>query len=230
MSNEFNFSHRQSESKCYRFEFDEKYRYNVSSLLAELIKTDYLKFYANSIIEVNFSALNKCEKKKIIDGLIEHTNIESLVDSIDEFLQETHHIHLGGYALFRMKNFILKFEDKIDCAIDEYIQKQQYLEFVKFLKFFINMQEPEFGEVNLVVKDGEYDLLNENGERIDKKLLDSTYYEFAALEDSKYIMLNDLISLSPVHITVHCTADETKEEAVCIVKEIFGNRVDFKYE
>lgn len=229
MSNEYNVSHNAPDTECYRFEFDDKYRTTVCTLLAELIKTDYLKFYADNIIDINYFGLDKSEKRRLVEDVVKSADIEGVKANVSEFLTKNKHIHLGGFALFRMRKFISEFEDEIDFAIDEYMQKQQYAEFVKFLKFFVNMQEPEYGEVNLVIRGRSYALLNENGEKIDENLLDSTYCEFADFEDNEYIMLNDLISLSPFHITVHCSPEDADGESVNIIKEIFGSRVDFMY-
>lgn len=229
MSNEFDISQNIADAKCYRFEFDDKYRTTVCKLLTELIKNDYLKLYADNIIDVNYFGFDKSEKCRLIEEIVKSADADSIAANVNEFLTKNKHIHLGGFALFRMRKFISEFEDEIDFAVDEYLQKQQYDEFVKFLKFFVSMQEPEFDEVNLVIKGRNYTLLNANGEKIDKKLLDSTYCEFADFEDNEYIMLNDLISLSPIHITVHCSPDDAIGEPVNIIKEIFGSRVDFMY-
>lgn len=228
MSNEYDVSTYDDGGHCYRFEFDDVSIQGVSGILAELIKTDYLSKYAETIIETNYYGIDGCDKKILIASILDYSDVYNLSYLIDEFIHDNMHIHLGGFTLFRMKDYLANFEDEIDFAVDEYIEQRRYSDFVKFLKFFVEIQESSFEKINLLVgKKGEYKLLDEKGIPVSDELLDSTYCEIAALDDDDgYIMLNDLISLAPKFITIHCMKSDENEEPIKIIKEIFAGRVD----
>jgi len=228
MSNEYNVSTYNEGVHCYMFEFDDTSLNSVIPILAELIKTDYLTKYSDTIIDTNYYGVDNNDKKILISSILDYSDIEGLTYLINEFITENRHLHLGGFTLFRMKDFLSNFEDEIDFAVDEYIEQRRYCDFVKFLKFFVDIQESPFNKVNLVIRNkGEFTLLDENGAKISDEFLDSTYCEIAALDNNDgYIILNDLISLAPKHITIHCKKKYENEETVKIIKEIFSGRVD----
>ncbi len=229
MSNEYDVLDDTGDCHCYRFEFDNDSLTAVSPILAELIKNDYLSTYADNIIDTNYYGVDRSDKKMVISCILKCIDTDEITSLITDFISENMHVHLGGFVLFRMKDYLACFEDEIDFAVDEYIQQRRYQDFVRFLKFFVDIQDPAVDEVNLLVgSSGDYRLLDSDGLPISKELLDSTYCEISALDDDDgYIMLNDLISLAPKHITIHCKFGDKSDEPIKIIKEIFAERVNF---
>lgn len=216
------------ENLCYKIEIDtEKSLKIVSNTLADIIKHTYLTKYAENIIKTDYFAVSICDREGIVDSVMEYTDICEISDLIFEYAKANPHIHLGGFVMFRMKDFMRSFEDEIDFAVDEYVEQQRHKDFVKFLKFFISIQESEVEKINLILLNNyKYYLLDGNGKPISKNLLDSTHCEISNLEDnSAYLLINDLVALSPRHIVIHCGADDLKGEIPSLVKEIFDTRV-----
>ena len=228
MSNEYDLSEDENDGICYRFEFDDNSLDTVSFLLTELVKNDFLCQYADSIIDTNYCNIDKNDKDIVISDILRCADSHKISVLIRDFINENMHIHLGGFVLFRMKEYLSDFEDEIDFAIDEYMQQKRYQDFINFLKFFIDIQEPTVDKINLVIeKNGDYRLLDADGVPISKDILDSTYCEISTLEeDDGYIMLNDLISLAPKSITVHCGYSGENYDTIKIINEIFDGRVD----
>lgn len=219
------------ETICYSFDYDNHTVDCVSHTLADIIKQDYLNGYAHSIILSNYVGIDENGLNSIISSVLKYSDTELIISLLKEFLASNNRIHLGGFVLFRMRRFFETFEDEIDFAVDEYIEQQRYNDFVKLLKFFVEIQEPAFDEVNLIVKRNKnHILLDKNAVPIDKALLDHTHCEISTLADcDSYFIINDLISLAPKHITIHCKADLEDDEAVKIIKEIFEDKVKVCY-
>lgn len=228
MSNEYDLSVNEEYGLYYRFEFDDNSVDKVCSFLAELIKNNYLSEYAEYIIDANYCNVGKEDKTCVISDILRCVDCYKLSVLIRDFVKENKHIHLGGFALFRMKEYLSDFEDEIDFAVDEYMQQKRYREFINFLKFFIDIQEPAVDKVNLVIeKNGDYRILDADGIPVSKDILDSTYCEISTLdEDEGYVMLNDLISLAPKTITVHCGYSSEEYDTIKIINEIFDGRVE----
>ncbi len=228
MSNEYDMPTYSDSGCCYRFEFDNSSVNTISYILADLIKSDYLRKYADVIIDTNYYGIDSNDKKVLVSSIVDYSDTDELAYIIKSFIIENMHIHLGGFTLFRMKEYLSNFEDEIEFAVDEYIEQKRYNDFVKFLKFFVDIQASSFKKINIVIdKKGEYILMDENGIPIDKKYLDSSYCEIAALDDDEYVMLNDIISLAPKFITIHCKKKNENIEPVKMIKEIFAGRVNF---
>lgn len=227
ISNEYDCSYDNNECICYRFEFDDSSVSPVSALLAEIVKMDYLRIYANKIIDNNYFEISGVDKSQIVSELLKCVNTKTIASRIYKFILENMHIHLGGFVFFRMKDYLTDFEDEIDYAIDEHIRRKKYREFVEFLKFFVEIQDSEFDEINVVIdRYGDYTLKDGNGNKINKELLDSTHCEISIMEDDNYILLNDLVSLAPKHIVVHCSIESELSRKTQAIIEIFGSKVD----
>ncbi len=218
-----------SDNVCYQFDYDERSIGAVSNVLAEIIKLNYLNNYADAIIESNYIAIDQQYRKEIIHSVLKYADTDHIVSLIKDFITINKHIHLGGFVLFRMKNFLDLFDDEIDFAIDEFIEQQRYRDFVKFLRFFVDIQESTFDEINLLIRrNGKHLLLDKNANPISKDLLDHTHCEISTLEnDNSYLVVNDLVSLAPKHITIHCRADLATDDLIKTIKEIFTDKVDF---
>lgn len=218
-----------SDNICYQFDYDEHSIEVVSNILAEIIKLNYLNDYADTIIETNYIGIDKLSRKEIIHSVLKYADTNCITSLIKDFIVMNKHIHLGGFVLFRMKNFLDSFDDEIDFAIDEFIEQQRYRDFVKFLKFFVDIQETSFDKINLLIRrNGKHLLLDKNANPISSDLLDHTHCEISTLDNNEsYLVINDLISLAPKHITIHCRTDLLNDELVKTIKEIFNDKVDF---
>lgn len=220
--------HLNNPNVCYKIEIDsEKSLQIIGTVLAELIKHNYLTKYAESIIKTDYISVNINDRADVINNILQFTDIVGISELICEYIKSNRHMHLGGFVLFRMKDFLRSFEDEIDFAVDEYIEMQRHKDFVRFLRFFVSIQESEFDEINLVLlKNQKYYLLDGNGVPISKNLLDSTHCEISTLEDnSSYLMINDLVALAPKHIILHCNKDDIYSDVPSLIKEVFYGRV-----
>ncbi len=229
MSNEYDVLSGCKNKMCYRFEFDNTAVQAVSRILSELIKNDYLRAYADNIIDINYCGLDTAERASVVSNILKMSDTEQIALLLESFISNNNHVHMGGFVLFRLKDYLGEFEDEIDFAVDEYIQQKRYRDFVKILRFFVSIQDSVFDSINVVVKNEEkYCLLDNNGNPINKDLLDSTYCELASInEDNSYIMLNDIISLSPKHITIHCRKSDLGRDYIKVIQEIFGSKIKF---
>jgi len=232
MSNSLSENSSKKQCICYRFESDPASLYYVSNILADIIKHNYLHDYAENIIETNYIGIDRGDRENIISSVLKFTDVDEMTDLLKDFISSNKHIHLGGFVLFRMKNFLHSFEDEIDFSIDEYIEQQRYRDFVKFLNFFVSIQEPSFDEINLILSgNSRYSLLDSKGVPLNKNLLDSTHCEISTLENSNsYLIINDLVTLAPKHITIHSKVNSECEEITTMIKEIFKNRVTVCYD
>lgn len=56
-------------------------------------------------------------------------------------LEENEEINIQGFITFRMKELREDIEEIIDKVVEEYMVEKEYREFVKLLKYFVDIQE-----------------------------------------------------------------------------------------
>ena len=87
ISNEFDFS-KDDNGSCLRMEFDDDYITEISSKLANLIKIDFLKSYADELIKTNYDIIDVVDKYSLITGVLNRVDINTISSRIFKFLSE----------------------------------------------------------------------------------------------------------------------------------------------
>lgn len=154
--------------------------------------------------------------------------INSIVENIKSFLIETGYININGFIRFRMKSMINTIEEIVDKVVERYMVEKEYNEFVKLLKYFVEIQECKIEEIDLkVLNNGLYEIKNGSGEDIFKEFLkeikDSTQEEAINIED---IIISGLITNAPKKIRIFNEVKCNNKEFLNTIKSVFGERVE----
>lgn len=153
--------------------------------------------------------------------------VNYITDSIKEFIEETGGINITGFITFRMKALTKYIEDIIDKVIEKYMVEKEYNEFIKLLKYFVDIQECKMDEVNLIVLgNGGYDIKDNAGEDVFKEFLkemsDNPQNKSANIED---IIISGLITNAPRRINIFNELLCNNQEFLKTIKSVFGERV-----
>ncbi|HAT4197542.1 TPA: putative sporulation protein YtxC, partial [Clostridium perfringens] len=98
--------------------------------------------------------------------------INDIIENIKEFILENDYINIEGFITFRMKNFLKDIECIIDKVVEDYMIEKEYNEFIKLLKYFVDIQDCKLEEVNIIVqKNGSYEVKDSKGLDIFKDFL-----------------------------------------------------------
>ena len=62
-----------------------------------------------------------------------------IIDKIKVCIEENNEFNINGFLLFRMKDLRLNIEVLIDRVIENYIIDKEYEEFIRLLKYFVNI-------------------------------------------------------------------------------------------
>ncbi|MBM6821042.1 putative sporulation protein YtxC, partial [Clostridium saudiense] len=68
------------------------------------------------------------------------SKINSIIEKIKTCLEENEEINIKGFITFRMKELREDIEDIVDKVVEEYMVEKEYKEFVKLLKYFVDIQ------------------------------------------------------------------------------------------
>lgn len=224
-------------------EFHNVFKHYVAIGVSNYI-VDFLEIkIVERILHTNYYFLNSNEKKIIIKELNSCFDNEIYDKSIDvpykvnrkakilyrliDFLEENPTINIEGFVNFRLRNYLDDLYEIIDRVIEEYVMEKEYKEFIKLLKYFVNIQESKIELINIVVdKRGEYHFFDEYN-----KLINNEYIRglIADLVDNNLnnddMLVSALITIAPKKIVFHFVGNVKNTEIIETIKNIFDGRV-----
>jgi putative sporulation protein YtxC len=153
----------------------------------------------------------------------------AIIEKITKCIEEYKEINIKGFITFRMREFREDLESIIDKVVENYMVEKEYNEFIKLLKYFVEIQESKIDEVNIIFNEnGDYLIQDNNGEDILSKLTselsEARYTGTVCIED---MLISGLITNCPKKIVIHCSHNCLNSELLETIKNVFLDRVIF---
>lgn len=152
-----------------------------------------------------------------------------VLQKVLDYLETNSNIVVSGFVRFRMKDYISELEDTIDRAVEEYLMEREYNEFIKLLRYFVEIQEPKVDTINVLKNpDGSYKLIDGAGNPVNSELLDDLSGE--VLENNiNYddLLISSLITIAPTRIVFHNQAVSEGSEILDTIKKVFHNKIAY---
>lgn len=217
----------------------------LSNYLYKLSSEEFYNKHLDKIINDSYFFMDKKEVKKIKNMvkeviinegyLIDESSIyymnrkNEITSKIVEFIQDNDEFNLDGFMTFRIKEFLPNYEKMVDKIIEKYMVQKEYSEFVKLLKYFVDVQDYKIDEVNIVIdKEGNYKILNKKGEDIlSDFLIDLSNTKFSGVVAMDDIIISGLITNVPKRIIIHGSNNCKNKELIETIKNVFLERVAF---
>ena len=164
------------------------------------------------------------------DNLVYCMNkINSIIDKIKSCLEENSEININGFIRFRMKELREDIENIIDKVIESYMVEKEYKEFIKLLKYFVEIQESKIEEVNIVIDEGgNYSIIDSNKNDIFNEFMKESI-ECKVDGDVKMedIIISGLITNAPQRVIIHGKQNCINKEFIDTIENVFENKVNF---
>ena len=111
----------------------------------------------------------------------------SIIDKITRCIEENNEINISGFLTFRTKELKKDLECIVDKVVEEYMVEKEYNEFIKLLKYFVEIQESKVDEVNILIeKNGDYYLRDEEGnDLVGNMLMELPRVKFDSKENTR---------------------------------------------
>ena len=154
--------------------------------------------------------------------------INDIIENIKEFILENDYVNIEGFITFRMKNFLKDIECIIDKVVEDYMIEKEYNEFIKLLKYFVDIQDCKLEEVNIIVqKNGSYEVKDSKGLDIFKDFLNEiTDAAEVGIINTEDISISGLITNVPKKIKIYNEEYCINKEFIQTIKSVFGERVE----
>lgn len=198
-------------------------------LLKKIIAAEYQKLSKvdKDIIEKNIDSYNGLyDSEYLIEPTQKLNRKAKVLYKITKFVDENDHIDLEGFINFRLRFYLNELNDLVDIFVEKLEMEKEYNEFIKLLKYFIDIQPPKLDLINLFIySPSEFKLVDKGGKVIDKDYVFSLIDDFGETPLSEDdFLISSLISLSPKELVIHNTG-KVKTEIFDTITKIFDGRI-----
>lgn len=220
----------------------EEFKYILSMALTEVIIAHYELKLIRKIAKANFFYLSERERASVIEntqkllkeekmmqpgGFYKATRRSKIMRSILEYLDADNEINIEGFVNFRLNVYINELNETIERALEIFVAEREYNEFIKLLRYFVEIQECKIDTINLCQsKDGRYIMYDEGRNRISSEYFDELRSEILD-ETINYddLLISTLITISPKKIIIHDMESFKNKELVQTIMNVFAERI-----
>lgn len=209
----------------------------LATIITDMLMNGISKGMMSGILKKRYHYLAKGQLKNIVqkahsylNNLYEGDEFEQILvrhnfilKEVNDYLKCSSNLFLEGFIRFRLKNYFREIEESVEKAVDNFLVEQEYYEFIKLLRYFVDIQEPRIDEVHVFFKNQQnFYLLDEEKKPINQQQLQQVLSEFS--EDIEYddLLLSALITISPRRIVMHVM---TEVEIIETIVNVFQERV-----
>ncbi|AYF55166.1 putative sporulation protein YtxC [Clostridium novyi] len=212
----------------YNIVVKEFYREEMYSYLTDsyfFLKYEEMQEVINRSIEI----LSNSEKITDEDTIYCMNKKNDIIDKIKECIDENDTINIRGFITFRMKQLRKDFECIVSKVVEKYIAKKEYDEFIKLLKYFVDIQESKIKELNIIIQnDGSYLIQDENK----KDIMEDMFKELTGINSTQDVedddlIISGLITYCPENIVIYNKENSKNKEMINTIEEVFKGRVKF---
>ncbi|SDF23531.1 putative sporulation protein YtxC [Sporolituus thermophilus] len=192
------------------------------------------------IIDRNYSYLSVEERNIVLEttlkilsnggALLEDFSLSArhsqILNRILEYLDNHHELVLDGFITFRLKDYRDRLAQIVDKAVDEYTMDVEYKEFIRILRYFVDVQQPRIKEVHVVINANDtFKLLDTLGQPIPSQYLENFIVQNSEVINYEDILITALITIAPFNIMLHNLEAAKSPNLVDTIKNIFVGRV-----
>jgi putative sporulation protein YtxC len=214
----------------------------VSNALADYIINQYEERLISRIINSNYCYFNVLERKEILEKAVKSVKNEDktflntllkirrrnvIVRKLLDYFESTDSLILDGFVNFRLKEYTKDLEEVVDKAVDDFLMEREYKEFIRLLRYFVDIQEPKYDAIHVIVGfDNKYILLDEKKREITNECIKEFISEIPE-GDINYddLLVSTLITFAPRKIVIHCTGQLKNKELLETIKNVFFGKV-----
>lgn len=198
--------------------------------MSNFLSDTYFFLRYEEIDEISKRIMNVLlDKVELIDenSIYYENRKNEIVKKIEGLIEDNREFNLDGFLRFRFKDFKQEILDIVDKVVENYMAEKEYDEFIKLLKYFVEIQDSKIDTVNLYIdKNGDYTIKDNSGKDLKgilfKDLTDLKYSKETNFED---ILISGLITSVPEEIIIHCPQNSKNQEFIATLKSVFGDRL-----
>lgn len=214
---------------------------NIADCLADLIIDEWETRIVVKIIRDNYFYYSDEEKQIILQKVREILNPagfefyqrclrkEMVMDRILEYLDLSQELILEGFVNFRLKDYCCDLENIVNSAVDEFLLEKEYQEFIRLLKYFVDIQEPKVNKVKILFKStGNYAILDEKDTPLHHECLEGLMVDVLENEiNYDDLLISAMITLAPRELELHLEEGVPTSDTIRTIQSVFDRRITY---
>lgn len=213
----------------------------ISNGLADYIIEEYEEKLILRIINSNYCYFNSIEKKEILrlalfiirnddknflNSIFQIRRRNIIIRKLVDYFDSSNKVILDGFVNFRLKDYMKDLEEVVDKAVDDFLTEREYKEFIRLLRYFVDIQEPKFNVIHVLVSyDNKYILLDENKKEITNECIQEFMNDIPEGEiNYDDLLVSSLITMAPKKVIVHSAKSFRNKELLETIKNVFWGK------
>lgn len=209
----------------------------LAKLIAELILDIWEAELVEQIVRTQYYYLNKEEQASVLvrvfnllvdseDRFNRTVRWQQVLQQLTDYLCSNNRLIIEGFINFRLKEYREMLEEAVDQAVDDYLMEKEYDEFIRLLRYFVDIQDPKVETINVVLKkSGIFELFDGNNKPIDNDYLEGFIIDFVDNEiNYEDLLISALITIAPRRVILHVPDKPQLRDTVKTIKKVFGDR------
>lgn len=224
-------------------ETDALFRHYVANALSDFIVEKWEQELLRRIVRGNYYYFTRDEQERIMEhagrnlsspgdgdrSTLQHkvSRKSKILHRLRDYLDQCSELVVEGFVHFRLRDYLDELEDAVDRAVDDFLLEREHSEFIRLLKYFVEVQEPRVEEVHVLIRaGGSFRLVDAAGANLHSEVLEQFVAEMVESEvGSEDLLISALISLAPTRLVLHGYRSDGWAEGVDTIKAVFGERV-----
>lgn len=205
-------------------------RQKVSIFLSEWILKNYKKELMHEVLKERFIAFFDDECEEILKIAESSMNIfdeiyckKMLVKKISNYFKNDTKLSIEGFLRFRLNELKRLIEMVLSNAIDEFYIKEEYREFTKLLKLYLENSKPLIGLIH-VKPDSNGNFLLFDIKKEEYLINDESLTPIENFLTGEDLILSNLIALAPKKIIWHEYSQKSNPELLKLLGDIFEEK------
>lgn len=206
-------------------------------ILADHIVQVEEKRFIRRMIEQDYYYFSASERQQVFESVVSRydqdvanctdfnlpTRRQYIIEKMTEYLENSHDLVISGFVNFRLKEYRTQMMDAIDKAVDDLMMELEYQEFIRVLRYFVDVQQPKIEEVHVVMNsNGKFKILDSAGKAIHNRFIENSEGEDMSYQD---LLISSLITLAPYTVMLHLANPLMSEDVIETIKSVFDGRV-----
>jgi putative sporulation protein YtxC len=213
---------------------EEVFLLEFTEALEDHIATDLQEPLLQAIIRQNYYYFSKQEREKVLSYCKARNTPTSkktrqqIREKLVEYLRGARHLNIEGFIHFRLQFYLVELRKIVESAVDDYLIEKEYQEFIKLLKYFVEIQEPKVLEAHVMlgpdghfqIRDGKQQLVEQDYEQLNAAYLQDRV-------DNEDMLVSALVTAAPGRVVVHRRVALKHPKVTGTLKKIFDGKITF---
>ncbi|HHX51648.1 MAG TPA: hypothetical protein GX711_09435 [Clostridia bacterium] len=208
----------------------------VARVISQLINDKYTIKFLEKLIANHYYYFKAMERTQILQKTLsimkkvdDQSRLTRLQQEICEYLETNGDLIIDGFVNFRLNEYLNDLEEIVDQAVDVYLAEKEYNEFIRLLKYFVEIQDPRVDRVHVLLgPTGYFQLYDEDENIVNNDYLQSFVVDLADTDiNYEDLLISALITIAPQKIILHIPEVGQVHNTLDTLQNVFANRISF---